>query len=377
MEPNYDFNIEATEDSACPTNYKPNPARPPIEKSYYKSPKKVKSRSKNIKSRPEWISDIDTRKQSINSVISTVDLHETENQTFKTINPAKNMREPSKPPNNNRSSSLPSIALKSPSNNKKKEVDYSYLDQYKPPPQYMTNRERLELLRIKQEKEKNNNILKYEAKNSIAKEVNSNYSDSKNRSTYPSSKSYNAKSNYTPAPPSPKQPKKSSPKKTLRAEPSVSKEEPKKTYRSDKTLSKEDPSKIYSVPSKTKSNSLKLDVKSKSEPTSKSSSRHSSTSNNNFVDIHGLKSASLSVASSASNFSSRSKVITFNDKKQSLGSIGMTTITKVDNSFKVRQFPDGPKQGFATATSMIESDQWEKNIEVRDAEGSFGTLDLT
>ena len=71
------------------------------------------------------------------------------------------MREPSKPSNNNRSSSLPSIKMKSPS--KPAPDDYSYLDKYKPPPQYMTNRERMELLKLKQEKERNNNNVKYES----------------------------------------------------------------------------------------------------------------------------------------------------------------------------------------------------------------------
>jgi len=69
------------------------------------------------------------------------------------------------------------------------------------------------------------------------------------------------------------------------------------------------------------------------------------------------------VASTASNFSTRTKVIPFNDKKQSLGSIGVATITKLENNFKVRQFPDGGKQGFSKATSLIESDDWEKTIE--------------
>ena len=56
-------------------------------------------------------------------------------------------------------------------------------------------------------------------------------------------------------------------------------------------------------------------------------------------------------------------MISFNDKKQSLGSIGMASITKLDNNFKVRQFPDGPKQGLANVVTMIESDVWEKNVE--------------
>ena len=113
---------------------------------------------------------------------------------------------------------------------------------------------------------------------------------------------------------------------------------------------------------KVKSNTLDA-PRSKSEPTFKASSRNSSTSNGPFSDLNGLKSATLSVASTASNFSARTKVITFNDKKQSLGSIGMATITKLENNFKVRQFPDGPKQGLSNAVKLMESDDWEKSIE--------------
>ena len=83
-----------------------------------------------------------------------------EAQTFKTpVNPSKNMREPSKPSRgskDNRRSSEPSVSVKPPVNKTEDVVDYSYLDKYKPPPQYMTNRERQELLRIKQEKEERN-----------------------------------------------------------------------------------------------------------------------------------------------------------------------------------------------------------------------------
>ena len=340
MDQNYDFNF-GSEDSACPPNYRPNPAKPPIEKNYYKSPKKIKSRSKTLTSRPEWISDIDSnRKQSINSVISTVDLHETEPpQTFKTINPARNMREPSKPSpssKNNRSSSLPSLALKSPNNKQPVEKDYSYLDKYKPPPQYMTNRERAELLRIRQEKERNNNNnSKYEINNSYRSEPKP--SDNKPPSkTF--SKSDNSKQSYKPP-------------------------SPKKVVKQEKNVPRQEASKIYSVPNKkVKSNTLDA-PRSKSEPTSKASSRNSSTSNGPFSDLNGLKSATLSVASTASNFSARTKVITFNDKKQSLGSIGMATITKLENNFKVRQFPDGPKQGLSNAVKLMESDDWEKSIE--------------
>ena len=55
--------------------------------------------------------------------------------------------------------------------------------------------------------------------------------------------------------------------------------------------------------------------------------------------------------------------ISFNDRKQSLGSIGMATITKLENNFKVRQFPDGAKQGWSKTQSLIESDDWEQTIE--------------
>ena len=116
------------------------------------------------------------------------------------------------------------------------------------------------------------------------------------------------------------------------------------------------------VNKKTRSNILEA-PKSKSEPGSKSSSRTSSTSTSQFSDLNGIKSASLSVASNASNFSVRTKVISFNDRKQSLGSIGMATITKLENNFKVRQFPDGAKQGWSKTQSLIESDDWEQTIE--------------
>ena len=325
----YDYNFGDADDySACPTNYRPNPAKPPIDKNYYSSPKKVKGKSRNTttKNRPEWINDIDSnRKTSINSELSTLDLHENSHQeprqTFKTINPSKNMREPSKPSNkNNRSSSLPSINLKSPS--KHIPEDYSYLDKYKPPPQYMTNKERQELLKIKQEKERNNNNLKYES----------------------TKKAYQSQ---------PVQQR--SPTKSVKPEPKSS---PKKSV-----SNRPDPSKVYSVPSKKVKGSTLDAPKSKSEPTSKSSSRNSSTSNNPYTDLNGIKSATHSAVSTASNFNLRTKVISFNDKKQSLGSLGMASITKLDNNFKVRQFPDGGKQGLSNSIKLLDSDDWEKNVE--------------
>ena len=323
-----------TGESECPTNYRPNPARPPVEKNYYSSPRRGKTKSKNIKNRPDWINDIDSpdRKQSINSVISTVDLHQAEHQPFKTLDPSKSMREPTKPPANNRSSSLPSMAAKSP---RRSDNDYNYLDKYKPPPQYMTNRERMELLRQKQEKEKNNNNLR-----------------EYDRKKLPASKSYNSiTADRNNKPHNPPEPRRVSP--VSKGSSQASRESPKKNLRPD-------PSKLYSVPNK-KVRSVSEPLRLKTE--SKTSSRTSSTSNNNFNDINGLKSASLSVASTASNFSSRTKVISFNDKKQSLGSIGVATITKLENNFKPRQFPDGGKQGFSKAVSLIESDDWEKTIE--------------
>lgn len=298
----------------------------------------MKTKTKNIKNRPDWINDIDTpdRKQSINSVISTVDLQQAPHQPFRTLDPAKSMREPRKPASNSRSSSLPSMAVKSP-NKSVVDNDYNYLDKFKPPPQYMTNRERIDLLRQKQEKENNNNLIRdYDRKKvPVSKSFNSINSDKNNSKPYTTT-----------------EPRKSSPP------PKVSKvrnkEPPKKNDRPD-------PSKLYSVPNK-KVRSVSEPHRLKTESSSKSSSRTNSTSNN-FNDINGLKSATLSVASTASNFSTRTKVISFNDKKQSLGSIGVATITKLDNNFKLRQFPDGGKQGFSKAVSFIESDDWEKTIE--------------
>ena len=363
----YDFNFGVTEDSACPPNYRPNPAKPPIEKNYYKSPKKVKSRSQNSKNRPEWKSDIDpSRKQSINSEISTVELrHEAvEAQTFKTpVNPSKNMRQPSKPSRrseDNRRSSEPSVSVKPPSNKKEDTVDYSYLDKYKPPPQYMTNRERQELLRIKQEKERNNNNhIKYES----SKPRNPYQSDSK-PSDIPASNNKN--NNYSQSIIT-----KSSSQPAVSLSPPAKQKSPKKKSlisQTERIVHKPgpDPSQLYAVPNKktrSRSNILEPPKSTKSESSSKSSSRTSSTSTSQFSDLNGIKSATLSVASSASNFSVRTKVISFNDRKQSLGSIGMATITKVENNFKVRQFPDGAKQGWSKTQSLIGSDDWERTIE--------------
>ena len=361
----YDFNFGSTEDSACPPNYRPNPAKPPIEKNYYKSPKKIKSRSQNSKHRPEWNGDVDSsRKQSINSVISTVELrHDSvEPPTFKTpVNPSKNMREPSKPSRgskDNRRSSEPSV--KPPSNKKEDVVDYSYLDKYKPPPQYMTNRERQELLRIKQEKERNNNNNKYES----SKPRYPYHSDSK-PSDVPASNNKN--NNYSQSIVT-----KSSSQPTMALSPPAKHKSPKKksliaqTERIVHKPGPSDPSGLYAVPNKktrSRSNILEAPKNVKSESSSKSSSRTSSTSTSQFSDLNGIKSATLSVASSASNFSVRTKVISFNDRKQSLGSIGMATITKAENNFKVREFPDGAKQGWSKAQSLMESDEWENTIE--------------
>ena len=368
MDQKYDFNFGSTEDSACPPNYRPNTAKPPIEKNYYKSPKKVKTRSQNSKNRPEWISDADpSRKQSINSEISTVELrHEpvVEAQTFKTpVNPSKNMREPSKPSRgskDNRRSSEPSVSVKPPVNKKEDVVDYSYLDKYKPPPQYMTNRERQELLRIKQEKEeRNNNNIKYES----SKPRYPYHSDSK-PSDIPASNNKN--NNYSQS----QSITKSSSQPTMSLSPPKQKSPKKKSLisQTERIVHKPgpDPSQLYAVPNKkprSRSNILEPPKSTKSESSSKSSSRTSSTSTSQFSDLNGIKSATLSVASSASNFSVRTKVISFNDRKQSLGSIGMATITKVENNFKVRQFPDGAKQGWSKAQSLIESDDWERTVE--------------
>ena len=340
----FDYEVGADE-SDCPRNYRPNPARPPVEKNYYSSPRRGKTRNKNIKNRPAWDNEIDSpgRKQSIKSDISTVDLHQPQQQHFRTLDPAKSMRQPSKPANN-RSSSLPSMTVKSP--RKSVNNDYNYLDKYKAPPQYMTNKERMELLREKQEKERNNNNIREFDRKKVPESKSFNSINTERNSRAP----YNAPEPRRASPTrGPKGPGKESPKKNLRP----------------------DPSKLYSVSQPQSVPNKK--VRSVSEPqrlktvsqssTSKSSSSTSSSSKKGFNDIAGLKSASLSVASNASNFSTRTKVISFNDKKQSLGSIGVASITKLENSFKLRQFPDGAKQGFSKAVSYIESDDWEKTIE--------------
>ena len=67
--------------------------------------------------------------------------------------------------------------------------------------------------------------------------------------------------------------------------------------------------------------------------------------------------------STVSNFGSRTKVISFNDKKCSLGSVGAATIVKLKNQFNVRHFPDGPQVGFRKAVEMMDSKDWEKEVE--------------
>lgn len=347
VQQNFDYEVGADE-SDCPRNYRPNPSRPPVEKNYYSSPRRGKTRNKNIKNRPAWDNELESpgRKQSIKSDISTVDLHQPEPGHFRTLDPAKSMRQPSKPANN-RSSSLPSMAVKSP--RKSVNNDYNYPDKYKAPPQYMTNKERMELLREKQEKEKNNNNIR-----------------EFDRKKVPESKSFNSinTERNVRAPHNMPEPRRASP---VRGSKLPSKESPKKNVRPD-------PSKLYSVSQsqpqsqpvpnkKVRSVSEPLRLKPVSQSNSKSSSRTSSSSKNKFNDLAGLKSASLSVASNTSNFSTRTKVIPFNDKKQSLGSIGVATITQLENSFKLRQFPDGARQGLSKSVSFIESDDWEKTIE--------------
>jgi len=365
-EPTYDFE-SVDEDSACPKNYRPNPSKPPIEKTYYKSPKRVKGTKRtNVKNRPEWKNEIETpRKQSINSVISTLSLHETEtNPPFKTVaNPAESMkksRKPSKPVKKSRS--LPSLSPKtSPSNSLGKSmVDYNHLDKYKPPPQYLTTRERLELLRVKQEKERNNNVQELiiqERKAPVSKSKN--YNEPGNISRQPEKQ---IKRYYEPEPT-----QKNQETKTIvpnKKPPSKQSDKPSFKEKPKKKQNRPDPSNIYNVPNKK--------VRSVSDSTNKSlkvsdtssgySSRNSSISNA-FADIKGIKSASVSITSTASSFGSRTKVIQFNDKKQSLGSIGTAMITKLDNSFKVRQFPDGATQGLAKAVKLMESSEWEQNVE--------------
>jgi len=369
-EPTYDFE-SVDEDSACPKNYRPNPAKPPIEKTYYKSPKRVKdTKVTSVKNRPLWKNDIETptpRKQSLNSDISTLSLHETDNnQPFKTVtNPAESMKKynPSKKTSKvKKSRSLPSLSPKtSPSTSlSRSTVNYNHLDKYKPPTQYLTTRERLDLLREKQEKEKNNNLKSlsiHEKKAPVSKSKGHNDHGNVSRKIDKPIKRYYESEQAQVDP----EPTYSVPNKkpiTKQSERTLANEKPKK-----KPI-RPDPSKIYSVPNKkvrnvsdSSSQSLKA-----SDASSGLSSRKSSISNN-FTDMKGIKSASVSIVSNTSNLGTRSKVIQFNDKKQSLGSVGMITITKLENSFKVRQFPDGAKQGFSKAVSLMESVEWEQNIE--------------
>ena len=365
-EPSYDFE-SVDEDSACPKNYRPNPAKPPVEKTYYRSPKRIKGGKRtNVKNRPEWKSTIETpRKQSIKSDISTLSLHESDNdQPFKTVaNPAESVkpsRKTSKPVKKSRS--LPSLSPKmSPSTSLGRSmVDYSHLDKYKPPPQYLTTRERMELLRAKQEKERNNNmreLTNQEKKTPVSKSKDHNEPVKGSRKP-----EKQGPRSYESEPPKKEVERKTSfPTKKVTEKQA---DKPSFNEKQKKKQSRTDPSSVYNVPNK-KVRSVS-DSTTKSLKVSDSSSGYSSRTSsisNTFTDMKNIKSASVSIASTASSFATRTKVIQFNDKKQSLGSTGMATITKLNNSFKVRQFPDGAGPGYTRAVKMMESNEWEQNVE--------------
>ena len=89
------------EDSACPPNYTPNPIRPPVEKNYYQSPKRQRTKQKTLKKRPEWQQDFPDerdRKHSVHSDVSILNLLEqNSNPPFRTINKKYSQQSPSKP----------------------------------------------------------------------------------------------------------------------------------------------------------------------------------------------------------------------------------------------------------------------------------------
>ena len=47
----------------------------------------------------------------------------------------------------------------------------------------------------------------------------------------------------------------------------------------------------------------------------------------------------------------------------SLGGLGLAATTRLENNFKVRQFPDGGVAGLTKAVAALEAEAWERNIE--------------
>jgi len=287
--------------------------------------------------RPPWDPG-EERKASLRSEISSLSLHDTD-PTFHTVrqpqpkNPAKATK---------KSKSLPSLSPKGrqvdyTAVTAPRSVDYSYLDKFKPPPvQYQTTREREE-------------SRKQGAKLSPQPKVRR-YHEPENR-PMPVEKGSPKRTFEPPA----KKPL------SLRQENSrAGAAELSRELREDKT--KKAPAgetSSYSVARRKERTSSDSSQKAKLHVSSKSSSSLSGQ----FTDIKKVKSATASLASTASNLALRSKVIQFNDKKCSLGSLGMAAITQLDNSFKVRQFPDGAEAGLSRATAFMDSGEWENNLE--------------
>lgn len=107
------------------------------------------------------------------------------------------------------------------------------------------------------------------------------------------------------------------------------------------------------------STSSSLSVKAYSHPPSRAALH----SPGEFTSLAGVKSATASIGSHTSNFQHRTKVITFNDRKCSLGSIGEAQITHLTNQLKVRTFPNGPAEGLVRAVTLLQSSVWEKEVE--------------
>jgi len=285
--------------------------------------------------RPAWDPG-EGRKASLRSEISSLSLHDTD-PTFQTVKQPQ-PKSPAKAAK--KSKSLPSLSPKGRQVDYKvatapRSVDYSYLDKFKPPPvQYQTTRER---------EESQKQLSKLSPQPKVRR-----YHEPENRAM-PVAKS-SPKRNYE-APPTHVSKKPLS----LRQENSrAGAAETRRELKKDPT----EANNTYSVAKKKERTISDSSQRAKLHVSNKSSSL-----SGQFTDIKKVKSATASLSSTASNLALRSKVIQFNDKKCSLGSLGMATITKLENSFKVRQFPEGVEAGLTRATAFMESAEWERNLE--------------
>ena len=82
-----------------------------------------------------------------------------------------------------------------------------------------------------------------------------------------------------------------------------------------------------------------------------------------FTNIASVKSASQSMDSNVSNLSNfeyRSKVETFNDKRESLDSAGLTTLKALNNTILDQKILG--QQSYDEAKRMMDTDDWNKEI---------------